>query len=236
MSDCARFIQERKAISLTLELPSPINEELTQDSQREGISETEHAALLVCLASAFKQDEPHSLFQKAVRDFLADHSLDAEQLGSVFEELVRACLAVHDAGRASAGIQRQLSQWRNAAVHRPVDESHDAVMSDVSPRDTILQHYGRLMRKAVPADAAIDPGDHVSDLLAQWQAEDRTPLRAPVLTQPGETPTQALFRKWAAEDANMTEAEKEAEDRLWKEIEQGMLESRREAGRMRSTS
>ena len=74
---------------LTLDLPPPINEELTQDSQREGVSEVDHAALLVCLASAFKQEESHTPFQKAVRVFLSHHSLDAERVFSAFEELVR---------------------------------------------------------------------------------------------------------------------------------------------------
>ena len=72
-----------------------------------------------------------------------------------------------------------------------------------------------------------DPKAHVQALLAQWQAQDNTPLVPPVATRPGETPTQALFRQWDEEAAHMTDAEKEAEDRLWTEIEQGLQQNSR---------
>ena len=41
-----------------------------------------------------------------------------------------------------------------------------------------------------------DPQAHVRALLARWQAEDNTLTLPPVPTRPGETPTQALFKKW----------------------------------------
>jgi hypothetical protein len=219
---------------LTLELPPPINEELTQDSQREGISEKEHAALLVCLASAFKQEEPHTPFQKAVRVFLSHHSLDADQVVSVFEGLVQACLESNDAwklkaptgeGKTLAAFQF-LRQWRNSLVHQPVDESHDFVFSDAPPIETISQAQGRIARQANIEKKESDPRDRVHELLVQWQTEDRTPLRSPMPARPGETPTQALFRKWAEEDARMSDEEKDAEDRLWAEIEKGIQENR----------
>jgi hypothetical protein len=217
-------------MSLTLDLPPPINEELTLDSQREGISEMEHAALLVCLASAFKQDQPHTPFQKAIRVFLSDHSLDAEQVVAAFEKLVSVCLAAHGTeaielptgkGKTEAALQFALLQdWRNETVHRPLE--------------SLTQAQSRLSGNAVPEKEGGDPGQHVRALLTQWQSEDRTPLRMPATT-PGETPTQALFRKWAAEDANMSDEEKEAEDRLWEDIEQGNRENQLALSRRRST-
>lgn len=72
-----------------------------------------------------------------------------------------------------------------------------------------------------------DPKAHVDALLAKWQAEDKTPLRSAPPTLPGETETQALFRKWAEEDAHMTDAERDAEARLWQDIEQGLRENGR---------
>ncbi len=64
--------------------------------------------------------------------------------------------------------------------------------------------------------------NYVRDLLAQWQEQDNTPFPSPIPTKPGETPTQALFRQWAEEDAQMTEEDRESEDRLWAEIEAGI--------------
>ena len=71
-----------------------------------------------------------------------------------------------------------------------------------------------------------EPIERVQQLLARWQAEDHTPIVPPMPTQSRETPTQALFRKWEEEDAHMTEEEKEAEDRLWEDIEKGIDENR----------
>ena len=72
-----------------------------------------------------------------------------------------------------------------------------------------------------------EPRAHLQNLLARWQAEDNTPLVPPPPTRPGETPTQALFRQWREEEAHMTDPEKEAEDRLWAEIEQSLQENGR---------
>jgi chromosome condensin MukBEF MukE localization factor len=81
-----------------------------------------------------------------------------------------------------------------------------------------------------------DNGDHngaasaqekVRALLRRWQAQDNTPVvAAGPEPRPGETTTEALFRKWNEEDARMTDEEREAEDRLWREVEDGLAENR----------
>ena len=69
------------------------------------------------------------------------------------------------------------------------------------------------------------PAERVRALLTEWQAQDNTPTLPPVPKREGETQTEALFRKWEEEDAAMTEAERETEDRLWEEIEKGLAEN-----------
>jgi hypothetical protein len=227
-------------MSLPLELPPPINQELTQDSQREGISEMEHAALLLCLASAFKHEEPVTPFQNAVREFLSHRSLDAEQVFSVFEELVHVCLAVNEAGRNDKTADKEqteeiylfLKQWRSATVHEPSNISYVVNNSDVLPLKSEVPHPNSVNRGV---DQAAEPNcsDRVSELLVQWQAEDKTPLRTSPTPLQGETAAQALFRKWKDEDALMTDEEKAAEDRLWQDIEQGILNNRMDLSRRR---
>ncbi len=73
--------------------------------------------------------------------------------------------------------------------------------------------------------AGTSPQERVRALLAEWQAQDKTPTLPPVPTTEGETPTEALFRQWGEEDAAMTDAEREAEDKLWEEIEKGVSEN-----------
>lgn len=74
----------------------------------------------------------------------------------------------------------------------------------------------------------LSPQERVRALLAQWQDQDNVPVPAAPEPLPGETPTQALFRKWDAEDAAMTDEERAAEDRLWSEVEPAL--SGRRAG------
>lgn len=75
------------------------------------------------------------------------------------------------------------------------------------------------------AQTAGDPKARVQALLTRWQAEDNTLLMPPPSPHPGETPTQTLFRQWAEEDADRTDAQKKAEQRLWEEIEQGLQQN-----------
>jgi hypothetical protein len=213
-------------MNLTVELPPPINEELAQESLREGISETEHAALLLCLAAAFKQEGPYTAFQSAVRVFISHQSLEASQVFSAFENLILVCLDHHDAGKISRDLQathgpdgsrpeyESLKRWRDITVHQPNP-----------PIDSLLHPQGRLARHTPPQQGRIDPNEHVQALLAQWQSEDNTPIRPPIPTLPGETPTRALFRKWEEEDAKMTDEERDAEDTLWEDIEQGLKQN-----------
>ncbi len=84
----------------------------------------------------------------------------------------------------------------------------------------------RLVIERLPDIASVPSADRVQALLARWQTQDNTPLAAPPSVRPGETPTQALFRQWEEADTAMTDAEREAEDRLWEEVEKGLRENR----------
>jgi hypothetical protein len=64
----------------------------------------------------------------------------------------------------------------------------------------------------------------------QWQAQDNTSILPPVPTRPGETPTQALFRKWEEEDATMTPEERKQEEKLWEEFQRSINAERAKAG------
>src|SRR5437660_1135094 len=79
-------------MSLRIELPPPLDEELCEEAEREGVPAAEHATLLLCRAHALSNEERPTPFKDAVRVFLAHRSLDADHVSSVFEELVRLCL------------------------------------------------------------------------------------------------------------------------------------------------
>jgi hypothetical protein len=73
------------------------------------------------------------------------------------------------------------------------------------------------------------PEQRVRALLAQWQAADRT--AGPVI----DATADELVERWRAEDAAMTEEEREAEDRLWVEVVRGLNETRKALGMRRLT-
>lgn len=72
----------------------------------------------------------------------------------------------------------------------------------------------RLALEHLPAVPANDEGE-IDARLHQWQEQDQTALQS-------ENSSGTLFSQWAEEDAQMTDAEREAEDRLWEDIEQGL--------------
>lgn len=139
-------------MSLTIELPRPLGEELAFEAQREGVSAAEHATLLLYLATALLKEEDPSPFQEAVRSFLAHRLVDAERITSVLEELVRVCLRarreeatspVDAEGDTVAHPDATLDlHWRHAIEHA-LGVSPDIASSHQSPSDTIQQRSGR---------------------------------------------------------------------------------------------
>ena len=142
-------------MSLTLEIPRPLDEELTADAKREGISAAERATLLLYLVTALLNDEKPTLFREAVRVFLSHHSLDADHVATVFDELVRLCVEAQEEDEGSSPLQGAggrvdvkrvgalLKHWRNAAVHRALDISPDVIISDAGHLESLLQRAGR---------------------------------------------------------------------------------------------
>jgi hypothetical protein len=101
---------------LTIDLPRPLDEELTLEAQREGVPTGEHATLLLYLATALLNDEEPTPFQEAVREFLIHHAVDADRVSTALEELVRLCLTA--SRDESEPAPSSLKEWRDAIVHR----------------------------------------------------------------------------------------------------------------------
>jgi hypothetical protein len=153
---------------LTVEVPAPLDFELSRDAEREGISATEHATLLLCLASAMLGENHPTPFRNAVRAFLAAHSLDAAQVATALEELVKICAfhemsessqAIQEAGASSEGIEGTsanpsdiLRRWRNSIVHaladRSVEPTTGASSSNNQPINQTGQTQGKPRRKS----------------------------------------------------------------------------------------
>ena len=221
---------------IILELPPTVGQTISQESRLEGVSEMDHAALLICLASGIKMTAPQSPFQQAVKKFLTQHDLDFSLVSTVFEELVQECQGLHDSGKSMENIQIYLRNWRDVNVHESGGASDASSLTDLATSDITPEMYAISPQTTITAKSHRDPRDQVRERLMQWQSEDSSLLITQIPKGQGETPTPALFRKWADEDASMTDEQMYAEDRLWKEVETGLKENRLNFGAERRAS
>lgn len=81
----------------------------------------------------------------------------------------------------------------------------------------------RLVVEEEPEPETTQAEDIVAAKLRQWQEHDSKSLMPDI-------PTRTLFAQWAQEDERMTDAEREAEDRLWKDFQEGVNETRAALG------
>jgi hypothetical protein len=77
----------------------------------------------------------------------------------------------------------------------------------------------KLVKEHLPAIHAYAESDLDSNL-RKWQEQDGMKLMPDI-------PTRTLFAQWAEEDALMTNDEREAEDRLWEDLEKGLTQNSR---------
>ena len=94
---------------------------------------------------------------------------------------------------------------------------HEGTPRELAPY--LAQYPDRRFRLMELVEEPTKPEDETVDAkLHRWQQQDGIALLPDVSTQ-------TLFAQWAEEDATMTEQEREAEDRLWHDIEKGLAEN-----------
>jgi hypothetical protein len=88
-----------------------------------------------------------------------------------------------------------------------------------------------LVRKLITEHLPVaDPVREMRRRIRAWQVEDHTPAPPPIAVRSGLTPTASLFQSWADEDANKSDDEVAADDRLWMSFQLGVDEERKNAG------
>lgn len=93
---------------------------------------------------------------------------------------------------------------------------HEGTPQELAP--FLARRPQRRFRLIELPDETLPTEETLDAKLRLWQQQDGTPLLPDV-------PAQTLFAQWAEEDARMTDAEREAEDRLWQDMEQGLAEN-----------
>ena len=90
-----------------------------------------------------------------------------------------------------------------------------------------------LARHFPPQLTQDDPVHRVRRLLSLWRQQDGTPpasITASDSADAGLTPSEALFQKWDAEDALLSEAERQAQRDEWADFQKSINTARAEAG------
>jgi len=105
--------------------------------------------------------------------------------------------------------------------------SEEAQLSEAARQNglTPAELVKDLVRRHLPAVRAAGGEVNLGALLRRWQEQDDVSLMPDV-------PSQSLFDQWAEGDARMTDGEREAEDRLWADLEK-VLAANRAALRLR---
>ena len=96
----------------------------------------------------------------------------------------------------------------------PIEEarlSDAAMQSGLAPEEVLR----KLLNDHLPA---VNPIEEMRRRVRDWQVQDNTP--SPPISGTLK-PTAALFQQWAEEDARMTDEEKEAQARLWRDYQAG---------------
>ena len=120
-------------MSLTIELPKPIEDELAADANRDG----EQASLLLLVARSMTREGQATPFGQAVKAVFASQSINADQVVSVVEHLLKLCAGGSEFESdsqtdkmASEGLDIEqarglLLHWRSLAVHLPTRDPSD---------------------------------------------------------------------------------------------------------------
>lgn len=116
-------------MSLTLELPPKLGDELTRNAERENTTTEEHAKLLLSLATALLSENRSTPFHKALRVFISTRSLDPDTVASVFEDFLSVC------------VSRNIDPLEISA-----DTDFDVLLEESPAVESLIQATGRLNR------------------------------------------------------------------------------------------
>jgi hypothetical protein len=162
-------------MTLSIELPAPLQEELALEAEREGLTVSEQATLIIYLATALLKERPDTPFRNAVRSVLEDRRIDPRQLSSALEELKKLCIVSlpEPASKAFDEHDRScisLRHWRDAVVHNPASVSLDSRTDP--PIDPTVQIERRSIRGKY-AYINFSSDDHAREKQIEIDREDR---------------------------------------------------------------
>lgn len=126
-------------MGLTLNLPAPIVDELTREAEREKLSTEDHAALLLCLATALLKNPHETPFRMAVKEFLSSRSIDTDLLASALKGILVVC--THP--------RKEFAFDTNPGAISPLLQDWRTVMVHPAPMELLTQASGRVKRPPV---------------------------------------------------------------------------------------
>ena len=144
-------------MTMVLELPPPLEEELTQEAERIGVPADEHAQYLLWVASALLDRSNSTPVSATVRGFLAEHSVDHERVRRMLEQLVRRVQASTDdgvdlmitTGNSRVVVEPKGGGWAKGSSGESFPTHHPSAMGKYAHLNISSDDYARRKQEEI---------------------------------------------------------------------------------------
>jgi hypothetical protein len=110
-------------MTMLLELPPTLEEELTQEAEKIGLPADEHVRLLLWIVSALVYQPESNPLSEAVRELLAEQSVDPNEFGRLVGALVQSVQPGKDGGVDGVLVEGGRTWILQAKEHRVSEPS-----------------------------------------------------------------------------------------------------------------
>jgi hypothetical protein len=114
-------------MSLTVDLRSPVGDDLSREAERVHASPSEHAQILLSLIWSLRREHQDATSARMIREYLRARSLDPDQFVTAFDDLVNLLL-------------------KNRCNPSSIDENIGVGVIDLPPLEDMAQKLGRTRR------------------------------------------------------------------------------------------
>lgn len=122
-------------MSLTVDLPPPLGDDLSREAEREHVSPAEHARILLSLIWSLRRDHQGAVSSRVIKGYLQSRELDPDLVVTVFDDLINLLL-------------------KNRCDTLSIDANYDRGVVELPPIEEMVQKAGRVRRLSARGLAA----------------------------------------------------------------------------------
>ena len=122
-------------MSLTVDLPPPLGDDLSREAERAHVPPAEHVRILLSLIWSLRRDHQDAVSAKVIKGYFRSRELDADLVVTVFDDLVTLLL-------------------KNRCDTLSIDANYDLGVIELPPIEEMVQKAGRVRRVSARGSAA----------------------------------------------------------------------------------